>query len=127
MTPVQTALLKLLKAHARKSRTCPTNEQLGELLATSTGVVSTNIKLLADDGWISIEHKGGRRRVYISGTDDHTGWTVTKSHWGNPENKKQRKCLKCLKMFDSGGPGNRICKRCADTKEYRSLGSAFEI
>lgn len=26
---------------------------------------------------------------------------------------KQRTCLKCGKLFDSAGPGNRICKRCA--------------
>jgi len=26
---------------------------------------------------------------------------------------KQRTCLKCGKSFDSTGPGNRICKRCA--------------
>jgi len=26
---------------------------------------------------------------------------------------KQRSCLKCGKLFDSAGPGNRICKRCA--------------
>jgi hypothetical protein len=26
---------------------------------------------------------------------------------------KQRSCLKCGKPFDSAGPGNRICKRCA--------------
>lgn len=26
---------------------------------------------------------------------------------------KQRTCLKCGKVFDSSGPANRICKRCA--------------
>ena len=26
---------------------------------------------------------------------------------------KQRACLKCGKSFESAGPGNRICKRCA--------------
>jgi len=26
---------------------------------------------------------------------------------------KQRTCLRCGKSFDSTGPGNRICKRCA--------------
>ncbi len=26
---------------------------------------------------------------------------------------KQRTCLKCGTLFDSTGPGNRICKRCA--------------
>jgi tRNA(Ile2) C34 agmatinyltransferase TiaS len=26
---------------------------------------------------------------------------------------KQRDCLKCGKSFESAGPGNRICKRCA--------------
>ncbi len=26
---------------------------------------------------------------------------------------KRRTCLKCGKSFDSVGPGNRICKRCA--------------
>lgn len=24
----------------------------------------------------------------------------------------KRKCLRCLKMFDSESPGNRICKNC---------------
>ena len=27
--------------------------------------------------------------------------------------RKKRTCLKCGKLFDSTGPGNRICKRCA--------------
>jgi hypothetical protein len=26
----------------------------------------------------------------------------------------ERKCLKCDKMFDSSGPGNRICGICQD-------------
>ena len=26
---------------------------------------------------------------------------------------KKRTCLKCGKLFDSAGPGNRICRRCA--------------
>jgi hypothetical protein len=26
---------------------------------------------------------------------------------------KQRTCLKCNKLFESAGPGNRICRRCA--------------
>lgn len=25
---------------------------------------------------------------------------------------KKRTCLKCNRLFDSEGPGNRICKRC---------------
>ncbi len=28
-------------------------------------------------------------------------------------NAKQRTCLKCGNPFDSTGPGNRICQRCA--------------
>jgi hypothetical protein len=26
--------------------------------------------------------------------------------------RKQRTCLKCNQLFDSAGPGNRICRRC---------------
>lgn len=26
--------------------------------------------------------------------------------------KKKRTCLKCNRLFDSMGPGNRICRRC---------------
>ena len=26
--------------------------------------------------------------------------------------RKKRTCLKCGKLFDSAGPGNRICQRC---------------
>lgn len=26
--------------------------------------------------------------------------------------RKKRTCLKCDKLFDSSGPGNRICRRC---------------
>ena len=25
---------------------------------------------------------------------------------------KKRTCLKCSRLFDSEGPGNRICRRC---------------
>ena len=31
---------------------------------------------------------------------------------------KQRSCLKCGQMFDSAGPGNRICKRCAQINSH---------
>lgn len=26
--------------------------------------------------------------------------------------RKRRTCLKCKQLFDSRGPGNRICRRC---------------
>ena len=29
-----------------------------------------------------------------------------------------RKCLSCGDKFDSFGPGNRICPKCKDTKNY---------
>lgn len=38
---------------------------------------------------------------------------VERDRWRTSERKaKQRTCLKCGKLFDSAGPGNRICKRC---------------
>jgi|TARA_Y100000310_G_C20678911_1_gene814719 ribosomal protein S27AE len=127
MTPVQKTLLGILKLHARKQKTCPTNEWLGEEMTTSTGVISTNMKLLNKGGWIKIEHKGGRRRIYITGTDHHTDWTAYKSDWDNSGERKERACLKCQRLFDSEGFGNRICPRCHASSEYRSLGSAFEV
>jgi hypothetical protein len=30
---------------------------------------------------------------------------------------KQRTCLKCNKLFDSTGPGNRICRRCQQVND----------
>ena len=32
----------------------------------------------------------------------------------------KRKCLPCGEMFDSWGPGNRICKQCKSTDMYKS-------
>ena len=32
--------------------------------------------------------------------------------------KKPRRCLSCLTMFDSRGPGNRICPRCTSGITY---------
>jgi hypothetical protein len=34
---------------------------------------------------------------------------------------KQRTCLKCGKEFASTGPGNRICKRCAQINNRISI------
>tara|TARA_R100001086_G_scaffold101173_1_gene50707 strand:- start:453 stop:647 length:195 start_codon:yes stop_codon:yes gene_type:complete len=35
------------------------------------------------------------------------------------ENITLRKCLPCGKMFDSWGPGNRICKECKTSSAYK--------
>jgi tRNA(Ile2) C34 agmatinyltransferase TiaS len=34
--------------------------------------------------------------------------------------EKLRRCLMCGRMFDSHGPGNRICKKCKSTSAWRS-------
>ena len=34
---------------------------------------------------------------------------------------KQRTCLKCNKLFDSAGPGNRICRWCAQANARLSV------
>ena len=39
--------------------------------------------------------------------------------------RKPRKCLSCLRVFASTGPGNRRCGKCRDSSEYRT-GSAIE-
>ena len=36
-------------------------------------------------------------------------------------NYKQRKCLLCTRHFESWGSGNRICRRCRDTCDYRDI------
>lgn len=33
--------------------------------------------------------------------------------------QKPRRCLMCGKMFDSFGPGNRICKKCKSTQAWK--------
>jgi len=49
------------------------------------------------------------------------------------DKRKKRKCLACSKEFMSGGPGNRICKRCKDyqdstnTRLPRQAKSGFSI
>ena len=35
------------------------------------------------------------------------------------EKVKKRKCLMCLSMFISEGPGNRICNECKKTPAYK--------
>ena len=35
------------------------------------------------------------------------------------EKVKKRKCLMCLSMFMSEGPGNRICGECKKTPAYK--------
>ena len=37
---------------------------------------------------------------------------------------KKRLCLLCERYFDSLTKGNRICKRCKDTVDYRDLAYA---
>jgi hypothetical protein len=34
---------------------------------------------------------------------------------------KERKCLLCLRPFQSWGAGNRVCTRCRDTVDYQDL------
>ncbi|WP_419913129.1 hypothetical protein [Hoeflea sp.] len=34
--------------------------------------------------------------------------------------RKRRRCLMCREMFDSFGPGNRICKKCKSKQAWRS-------
>ncbi|WP_169054065.1 hypothetical protein [Nitratireductor sp. XY-223] len=34
--------------------------------------------------------------------------------------QKRRRCLMCGEMFDSFGPGNRICKKCKSKQAWRS-------
>ena len=36
------------------------------------------------------------------------------------DQRKLRRCLMCGSMFDSFGPGNRVCKKCKSTKVWRS-------
>lgn len=31
--------------------------------------------------------------------------------------RKKRTCLKCQRLFDSRGPGNRICSRCQEIND----------
>ena len=49
---------------------------------------------------------------------------VAKSKQGtdaqNKAEQKKRLCLMCGRMFDSLGPGNRICKKCKSTAAWRS-------
>ncbi len=37
---------------------------------------------------------------------------------------KKRTCLKCGKLFDSAGPGNRICPRCGRRNGRRRITKA---
>jgi phage FluMu protein Com len=34
---------------------------------------------------------------------------------------KQRACLKCNHLFDSAGPGNRICRRCQQINDRQPI------
>lgn len=44
----------------------------------------------------------------------------------NPDpDTTSRTCLKCGKEFDSKGPGNRICKRCAYDNRHLGLSERF--
>jgi len=38
-----------------------------------------------------------------------------------------RKCLPCGKMFDSWGSGNRICKECKTSSNYKSYSPTTSI
>jgi len=31
--------------------------------------------------------------------------------------RRKRTCLKCNRLFDSAGPGNRICRRCQQVND----------
>ena len=37
---------------------------------------------------------------------------------------KKRTCLKCCQLFDSVGPGNRICRRCQQINDRQSITEA---
>lgn len=36
--------------------------------------------------------------------------------------RKQRKCLRCAKMFDSWSAANRVCKKCTEVNREIDVG-----
>jgi hypothetical protein len=38
--------------------------------------------------------------------------------------RKKRTCLKCDRLFDSAGPGNRICRRCQQINDRLPVSEA---
>jgi len=45
--------------------------------------------------------------------------TLSKPKPDEPQQVKLRRCLMCHDRFESGWPGERICKRCKSTAAWR--------
>jgi hypothetical protein len=41
--------------------------------------------------------------------------------------RKERKCLSCLTVFRSSGPGNRICSDCKEGVDWSSPVASFSV
>lgn len=124
MSPRQVIWAALIEA-ARTGAPCPTNQELGELVGyahKSSAAVFVN-EMIAE-GKIITRYRRNRavRRFKIDGK--WTNWTKSVRRDPSVPIKAKsptasRKCLCCSKKFESKWVGERICKRCKSTANWR--------
>lgn len=94
-------------------------DQVRRAIASDVGRDYMNRSEVDGLRWLTLTPAGrntleGRRNGELNYT------TASKVKMRHPGQAKRRKCLQCGDPFNSEGPGNRICKPCKSSSEYRS-------
>jgi hypothetical protein len=97
---------------AEMNAVCPSRLALMVQLGVCREAIEMAQTLLEQEGRIAVESKPGTMRVKAVASGQWTAW-----NGGGGRNKQgmlitRRRCLSCLKWFDSWGRGNRRCRTC---------------
>lgn len=101
-----------------------TDEQLADLMQSTTAAVSNRIWWLTGRGFIDKVGKGPARRMTV--TDAGRAFlanptrTVSKPKPKDYGPAKRRRCLMCQSKFTSAWEGHRICGSCRETEQWKS-------
>lgn len=116
------ALLRATKTGAP----CPTNSELSKLAGfTHEGSADRYLKEWRESGVIQVEKHGQtKRKIGIDGY--WTAWTKPTPAEGIIQEPEitNRRCLCCRAKFASAWAGERICKRCKATADWRGAAMA---
>jgi len=92
------------------------------------GGVSRVVKRLERSGHIIVERRNGKVRYHVPAINRHTDWEqylgINGATTSRPKKAKPaegtRECLRCHRPFKSWGKGNRFCKACKNSADWRS-------
>jgi len=109
MRKSEAAILGHLKAISVDGLALASYRDIGQATGFQNSSVKLAVRRLIKDGLISVSETG----VPWKGTTYEVKFADTEAHQPEPVNGSLRVCLRCQKIFMSGGPGNRVCQRCS--------------